>query len=116
MSYQIQEQSGRHPYSTEIPNIISKLNLSVYERSVYHTIKRIAGDNGKCFESSNNLAKESGMDIRKYRSCLQSLSKKFDLIGKPLITVVQRKNPRGDFETNIITVVDISNLSGVACG
>jgi hypothetical protein len=116
MSYQIQEHGGRHPYSTEIPNIISKLNLSVYERSAYMTIKQNANDDGKCFKSSNNLAKESGMDIRKYRQCLKSLSKKFELIGKPLITVVQRKNPRGDFETNLITIVDISNLREVACG
>jgi hypothetical protein len=116
MTYQIQEEYVRHPYSTEIPNIISKLNLSVYERSAYMTIKKNADDSGKCFESSNNLAKESGMDIRKYRSCLQSLSKNFELIGKPLITVVQRKNPRGDFETNLITIVDISTLGEVACG
>jgi hypothetical protein len=116
MSYQIHEQHGRHPYSTEVSNIIYELNLSVYERSAYMTIKRNADDSGKCFKSSNNLAKESGMDIRKYRNCLKSLSKKFDLIGKPLITVVQRKNPRGDFETNIITIVDISTLGEVACG
>jgi Helix-turn-helix domain len=107
MSYQIQEDFGNHHHRTETPNIIFELNLSVYERCVYQTIKKIAGDNGKCFKSSETLAKESGMDIRKYRSCLKSLSKKFDLIGKPLITVVQRKNPRGDFETNIITIVNI---------
>jgi Helix-turn-helix domain len=107
MTYQIQEESGSHHHRTETPNIIYELNLSVYERCVYHAIKKIAGDNGKCFKSSEALAKESGMDIRKYRSCLKSLSKKFDLIGKPLITVVQRKNARGDFETNLITIVNI---------
>jgi hypothetical protein len=116
MSYQVHEQHGRHPYSTEVSNIFFELNLSVYERSAYMTIKQNANDDGKCFKSSHALAKESGMDIRKYRECLKSLSKKFELIGKPLITVAQRKNPRGDFETNIITIVDISTLGEVTCG
>jgi hypothetical protein len=52
---------GNDPdYFTIVPNYI--LNHStIYDRSLYITLKRIAGEKGTCWMTTRNLAEKAGM-------------------------------------------------------
>lgn len=53
--YQIREESLRTHYSM-IPNIIDDLDLSPYDVRLYMHIKRVAGENGTCFQSLKTMS------------------------------------------------------------
>jgi len=53
---QIIDESGDKKYFTIIPNYITN-HSSIWEQGAYLTMKRIAGENGKCFASQKELAR-----------------------------------------------------------
>lgn len=68
----IDDQSGDKKYFTIIPNYI--LNHStLYDREVYIQMKRIAGENGTCWMSQTNLAKQCGISVNRLKKSLKYL-------------------------------------------
>jgi hypothetical protein len=100
-TYQIADRGDLRKYRTEIPNIVDDLDLSVYAFRLYVHLKRVAGDSGKCWQSTDTLAK----------SCKISngmISKaKDELVEKRLIEITEEKLQRGGRAAHHITIVDI---------
>lgn len=68
----IEDGSKDREYFTIIPNYI--LNHSTpYERDLYSQMKRIAGDNGKCYISRSNLAKQCKISLSRLKKSLKYL-------------------------------------------
>jgi len=67
-------ESGDRKYFTIIPNYI--LNHStLWDREVYIQMKRITGEDGTCWTSQKNLAKQCGISINRLKKSIQYLIK-----------------------------------------
>ena len=67
-------------YFTIVPNYVID-HSSAYELAVYTYIKRVAGENGTCWESANNIGRKLNADPKTIRKYLKILLKK-NLIEK----------------------------------
>jgi len=70
--FKIIDKSGDRKYFTIIPNYIVN-HSTVYEQAIYLYMKRVAGEEGTCWESPINIAKKLGVDpktVRKYQKRL----------------------------------------------
>lgn len=68
----IKDDSGDRKYFTIIPNYI--LNHSTHwDREVYIQMKRIAGEQGTCWMSQKNLAKQCGMSVNRVKQSISYL-------------------------------------------
>lgn len=59
--YEIRDNGDLKRYFIQIPNIIDDMNLSVYAFRLYCHLKRVAGDGGECYQSTDTLAKSCGV-------------------------------------------------------
>lgn len=106
--FSIKEQKADHHFRTEIPNIVFDLDLDPYEFKIYAYIKKIGGDQGGCWKSKPNIAKECSISKRKVDDAVQKLSSPFDLLGgKSLITFIPREN-----NTSLLIINDIWRENG----
>ena len=94
---------GERKYFVMVPNIIDDLGLSVYAFRLYVHMKRRAGEglDGKCFESTKNLAKLCSMSIGKVTA-----SKK-ELADNGLITIETKNRPSGGRPYHEIKISDV---------
>ncbi len=70
--FKIIDKSGDRKYFTIVPNYIVN-HSTVYEQAIYLYMKRVAGEEGSCWESPINIAKKLGVDpktIRRYQKRL----------------------------------------------
>src|SRR5271169_2587006 len=105
-NYQIQEENlPDHHFRTEIPNVIWELGLNPHERDVYFYLKKIAGDNGKCWQSVPTISKTLGICERQIQICMKTLSAEFAVLGCPLIKIISRKKQDGSRDSNLILIV-----------
>lgn len=109
---EMREDRPDHHFHTAIPNIISELGLTIYDREVYRHIKQVAGDSGKCWQSNKTMAAKIGISERQLRYSLETLSKVFPLLNSSLIKIFERKKPDGSQESNLIYIVDIWRVNG----
>lgn len=91
--------SERRKYRTEIPNMIDDAGLSVFAVRLYVHIKRVAGDKGKCIQSTRTMAEMCKMSVGKV-----SASKK-ELLNAALIKIRKVKVSSG--YSDEITIVDV---------
>ena len=91
--------SERRKYRTEIPNMIDDAGLSVYAIRLYVHIKRVAGDKGKCTQSTRTMAELCNMSVGSV-----STAKK-DLLDAALIRIRKVKVSKG--YSDEITIVDV---------
>lgn len=68
----INDQSGDKKYFTIIPNYIYN-HSTIWDREVYCQMKRIAGENGKCWCSQEKLSKQCGISINRLKKSLKYL-------------------------------------------
>ena len=99
--YQVRDEGDSRKYYTTIPNIIDDMDLSVYAYRLYGHLKRVAGDGGKCWQSTETLAKACGMGWATVSRA------KTELVGKELIIIEQVKNPQGGKDFHNITITDV---------
>jgi len=99
--YQVRDEGDLRKYYTTIPNIIDDMDLSVYAYRLYGHLKRVAGDGGKCWQSTETLAKACGMGWATVSRA------KTELVGKELIIIEQVKNPQGGKDFHNITITDV---------
>jgi hypothetical protein len=112
-SSEIYEQKPDHAYRTEIPNIIFELGLDSYELSLYVFIKKVAGDDRKCWQTVKHLADACDMGEKKLRACKKKLSSSFDKLGhNPLIIITSRTKEDGSADTDLIEISPIWRTNG----
>ena len=81
--FTVSDGSNDRDYFTIIPNYI--LNHStIYDRSLYITLKRIVGEKGTCWMTTRNLAEKTGMSAGQVSKSLKYLLDKgwIQQIGK----------------------------------
>jgi hypothetical protein len=93
------DASSLHKYRIELPVLIDDMDLSVYARSLYIHLKRVAGDHGSCWESARTLAKACGMSAGQ-------VSKAKDELERHGLIVRNIKSVKGGIGDDI-TIVDI---------
>ena len=101
MNDRIIDNGDMRKYRTEIPNSIDDARLSVYAFRLYAHLKRVAGDSGKCWQSTATLAESCSMS-----GGMVSKAKK-ELQAARLIEIEQVENKRGGRMFHNITVCDI---------
>ena len=106
--FTVNDRSSLHNFRTEIPNIVFDLGLDPYALSLYLYYKKVAGDNGACFQKKKTIMEKTGMSLSviKERNRLLSQPVK-ELGGKSLIKITQRKAPDGNNLPTVIEIVDI---------
>lgn len=79
----IQDDSGDKKYFTIIPNYIFN-HSTIWDREVYCQMKRIAGEEGTCFMSINNLKKRCGIGTERLKKSITYLIEHnwIDFLGK----------------------------------
>lgn len=103
----IKDQNNDHRNFSILQNILSKIKLTAFERSVYWAIKECAGENGSCTKSYAKLAEMAGMSVPSLKRTLTSLSEENKILQKPLIQKTNRLTESGDWDTNEIILIDI---------
>lgn len=99
--FRIKDNGDLRKYRTELPNLIDDLKLSVWAFRLYVHLKRVAGDEGACWQSTATLAE----------SCLMSegtvSNAKVELVEKRLISIESHQLERGGRAAHLITINDI---------
>lgn len=97
-----------HKYFSTTPKIIFTLGLTPFEFTLYSYLKETAGDNGRCWKSTERLAEETSMSAGMVSKVKDSLAKpRKELNGKALITITEEENTNGGSPRHIITITDI---------
>lgn len=92
-------------YFTQIPNIVDDMGLSVNAFRLYAHIKRVTGENGKCWESSRTLSKKCKIS----RGAVQKAKEELEL--NRLIFIQRLGGFAGRSQRHIINIVDIWGLN-----
>jgi hypothetical protein len=98
--YKIIEEKN---YFMMIPNIVDDMGLSVYAFRLYAHLKRVAGDNGICWQSGETLAKNCGMSTGKITEC------KTELVNAGLIKIQMKTGSNGNYSEITITNIWLKN-------
>ena len=106
MEYEIRD--SQRNYFTIMPNILDDMNLSVYAYRLYSHIKRVAGEKGLCYQSTDTLAKSCNMSSGSVSQAKQELKE------AGLINIAQRKSNNGK-PLHVITIKDIWQKNIDAC-
>lgn len=109
--FKIEEEMPLHHYRTEIPNCILDAQLNASEFLVYCSIKRVAGDKGKCFMSHKNLAQHCNLSEKTLRTAIASLCEKNPILGVSLLKKNCRTKENGSKDTCIYTIIDLWPLN-----
>ena len=89
-----QFNSENKKYFTIVPNYVIE-HSSAYELAVYTYLKRVAGEDGTCWESANNIGKKLNADPKTIRKYLKVLLKK-NLIEK--VGVKGKTKPTAEYK------------------
>ncbi len=107
--FSIKDQNNDHKYFSILQNVLSRIGLTAFERSVYWAIKECAGEKGSCTKSYAKLAEMAGLSIPSLKRTLNSLSEENKFLKKPLVQITNRLTEYGDWDTNEIVLADIWN-------
>lgn len=110
--YEIEQDLPDHNWRTELPNIIFEMGLDCFSISLYAAIKKIAGDQGRCFAAVPSLCDLAGMKPTKLRQTLKELESGENNFKTPLISITPRLKEDGSSDTNIIRILPIWRLNG----
>ena len=93
--------SGDRKYFTILPNIVDDSNLSPGAVRLYVHFKRVAGEDGACWQSRETLSERCSMSSGSITAA------KSELAERGFITIENRRNPKGGYPYHHITVTDI---------
>lgn len=105
------ETKPDHHYRAEIPNCVDDAGLDCYEYRVYGHIKRMASDDGICFQSVKNIALHCKISERKVTDILSGLCLVNKFLGLPLLKKTMRKKENGSYDTCIYEIIDVWHLN-----
>ena len=98
---EIREQTPDRRYFTILPNLLDDMGLSPHAIRLYLRLKRRAGEDGICFENTENMAEGCNMSP----ATISRTKAELEIAG--LITIKKRKSPHGHFPGHVITIIDI---------
>lgn len=105
-NFSFKDNSDRK-YFCMIPHAIYEIGLKGNEIAVYGAIKRAAGESSNCTKSKPNLAKSAGVCKKSIFNIIKRLCETNKFLGKPLILCHSRHTENGEWDTNMIEIVDI---------
>lgn len=113
-SYQVREErKPDHAFRTEIPNIVFELGLNPYELTMYAYYKKVAGDNGQCWQSQATIQKATGISPESQKKAYERLRRPFELLGgASLIRLYKTKTDQGGDAPHQVLIVDIWRTNG----
>lgn len=88
-----------HTHYAQIPNIVDDMDLDPYAFRLYAHFRRVAGEDGACWQSTRTLAAKCQMSTGKVSMC------KVYLVDAGLIEIEKRDGPHGQYDE--IAIVDI---------
>ena len=97
---QYHDEGPARKYWIQLPNMIDDSDLDVYEFRLYAHYKRVAGDDGKCWQSKATVATLCGMSTGKASEASRALE------ARGLITIEEVPSGRGQ-PYHIIRIVDV---------
>jgi hypothetical protein len=108
--YMVSDAGDPRKYYTQIPNMIDDSDLSVYAFRLYARLKRVAGDGGKCYQSTKTLSTACKMSMGSVKKA------KEELAAAGLIVIKVIPGEHGEFASHEITITDIwqENMSKYA--
>jgi len=104
-SYQIRDEATPRDYFAQIPNLVDLMELSPHAYRLYGHLRRVAGESGRCWQSTKPLAAACDMSLGKVSECKQELEN----VYPPLIRVESKAFDRGSYHE--ITITDIWELN-----
>ena len=102
------DRGDLHKYRTELPNSVDDSELSVYAFRLYAHLKRVAGDNGKSWQSTKTLADACKMSTGSVSEA------KVELCDAGFITIVKGDTKKGESDTVYIIDVWAENFTKYA--
>ena len=69
----VEDAGASRKYWIQVPNMIDDSDLDPYEFRLYVHLKRVAGDDGQCWQSTQTLATFCNMSVGKISQAKQSL-------------------------------------------
>jgi hypothetical protein len=100
-SYHVKDNGDPRRYFTMIPNIIDDLDLSPYAFRLYVHLKRVAGDEGTCYQNRDTLAEKCHMSAGSVTEA------KNELVALGLIEIEDQPTTHGGKPYHIITITDV---------
>jgi hypothetical protein len=96
------DEATQRRYFTMIPNMVDDSDLSPHAVRLYLHIRRVAGEDGLCWQRTTRMAKACHMDARTVRKAEKELK------AAGLIRIDQQRVQRlENHKVNVISVVDI---------
>jgi len=99
MSILIQAEEIPRKYFTQIPNIVDDFGLDPFTFRLYSHLRRVAGETGKCWQSTKTLADHCKMSAGRISKSKQAL------LDAQLIRLTEQAGPGG--QHHVITIVDV---------
>lgn len=95
--YKIKDEKRK--WFTMIPNIVDEMELTPHEFRLYIHLRRVAGENGECWQSTRTLAEACRMSAGAVSNSKQRL------IDHGLIDVYEKTSDKGQY--HLITIIDV---------
>ena len=95
-----------HDYFAQIPNLVDDLNLTPYAFRLYGHLRRVAGENGKCWQNTATLAKACRMS----EGSVSAAKKELQSTYPPLIRISDKTKENGGVYHEI-TVTDVWQIN-----
>ena len=97
-TYEIREEAP-HDYFCQIPNLVDDLNLTPQAYRLYGHLKKVAGESGKCWQSTKTLATFCNMSA----GTISEAKKELENTYPPLIKITSKKTQGGWYHEILIT-------------
>lgn len=102
---QIMDRGDPRKYYFQIPNIIDDMDLSLIAFRLYCHLKRVAGDEGRCWQSVETMANACKMSAGSIANA------KKELLEYKLIEIEEKPRPGGGKPWQVIYIADIWALN-----
>lgn len=76
---------------SQIPNMVDDMGLTPFAYRLYGHLKRVTGENGKCWQSTETISKACGMSM----GAVSKAKKELENVWPPLIRVTSQKKGDG---------------------
>lgn len=98
-TYQIRDEAAPRDFYAMIPNLVDIMDLSPHAYRLYGHLRKVAGESGKCWQSTKTLSIACGMSMGKISEAKTELEN----VYPPLIRIESKKFDRGSYHEIAIT-------------
>lgn len=98
-TYQIRDEATPRDFYSQIPNLVDIMELSPHAYRLYGHLRKVAGESGKCWQSTKTLADACNMSTGKVSESKVEL----ESVYPPLIRIESKPFDRGSYHEIAIT-------------